>query len=117
MISTFEFADNVVGILINSKVDSDLMDEVHSAIIDRLKDNETINLFIEIEPGNNISLFALLKDLKFKVEYAKNFRKIAVVTDLQWFQNIMEIKDLLMDAEVKGFEPKYRMKAMSWITE
>lgn len=117
MVSTFEFANNTIGIMIKSKVDSDLIDEVHSAIIDRLKENETINLFVEIESGSDISFSALLKDLKFKVEHAKQFRKIVVVTDLNWFQNVMEIKDLLMDAEVKSFEHKNRLKAINWIAE
>lgn len=117
MVSTFEFADNTIGIMINSKVDSDLIDEIHIAIIDKLKENKTINLFIEIESGKNISFSALLKDLKFKAEHAKQFRKIVVVTDLNWFQNIMEIKDLLMDAEVKTFDHKNRLKAINWIAE
>ena len=117
MISTFKFSKYVVGFLIDSDVNTQLIEEIHKAINDKLKENETINLFIEIKSGNTVSFNALMKDLKFKAEHSKQFRKIAVVTDLNWFQNVMEIKDLVMDAEVKGFEPKYRMKAMSWIAE
>lgn len=117
MISTFKFSKNVVGFLIDSDLDTKLIDEIHSAITDKLKGNETINLFIEIQAGNNISFSALLKDLKFKKEHASQFKKIAVVTDLNWFQNIMEIKDLLMDAEVKSFDHKLRMEAISWIAK
>ena len=117
MVSTFEFSKNVVGILIDSDVNAQLIEEVQEVINDRLQENETINLLIEIRPENKISFNALIKDLKFKAEHAKKFKKIAVVTDLNWFQNVMEIKDLLMEAEVKSFEPKYRLKAMSWIAE
>ncbi len=117
MIYTFEFAEDTVGIMIKSKVDSRLIDEVHNAIIDKLKVNETINLFIEIEPGNNITISALLKDLKFKSEHSSQFKKIAVVTDLKWFHSLMEIKDLVMDAEVKTFDHKNRLKAINWIAE
>ncbi|WP_010230338.1 SpoIIAA family protein [Gillisia marina] len=117
MISSFKFSKNVVGFLIDSEVNSKLIEELHEAINNKLQENETINLFIEIKQGNKISFSALMKDLKFKKEHAQQFGKIVVVTDLNWFQNVMEIKDLLMDAEVRGFEPKYRMKAMSWIAE
>ncbi|TVZ27056.1 SpoIIAA-like protein [Gillisia sp. Hel_I_86] len=117
MIPTFEFSKNVVGFLIDSDVNSKLIEEIHAAINDRLQENETINLFIEIKPGNNISFSALIKDLKFKTQHASRFKKIAVVTDIHWFQNAMEIKDLIMNAEVKGFEHIYRLKAMNWIAE
>jgi len=117
MVSTFKFSKNVVGILIDSDISSQLIEEIHEMINDRLQENKTINLLIEIKPGNKISFNALIKDLKFKAEHAKQFKKIAVITDLNWFQNIMEIKDLLMDAEVKGYESKYRLKAMNWIAE
>jgi len=40
-----------------------------------------------------------------------------VVTDINWFQNAMEIKDLLMDAEVQSFSLADRLKAISWIAE
>tara|TARA_R100000935_G_scaffold36623_1_gene57622 strand:- start:687 stop:1040 length:354 start_codon:yes stop_codon:yes gene_type:complete len=117
MVSIFEFADNTVGIMIKSKVDSKLIKQVHTTIVERLKENKTINLFIEIQPGNDITFSALLKDLKFKVEHAKHFRKIVVVTDLNWFHNLMEIKALIMDAEIKTFKHENRLKAINWIVE
>lgn len=72
---------------------------------------------MEIEAGVHFTAKAFLKDLVFKYKNAEKFNRIAVVTDLSWFQNAMEIKDLLMDAKVESFKIKNRLKAISWIAE
>ncbi len=117
MISTFEFSKNIVGILIKTDMDVTSIEEVHEVILERLKDHEKISLYVEIEAGVHLSVQAFFKGLVFKYENAEKFKKIAVVTDLNWFQNIMEIKDLLMDAEVKSFKIENRLKAINCIAE
>jgi hypothetical protein len=117
MISTFEFSENIVGILIKTDMDVTSIGEVHDVVLERLKDHEKISLYVEIEAGVHLSVPAFFKDLVFKYKNSKNFNRIAVVTDLTWFQNIMEIKDLLMDAEVKSFKIKNRLNAINWIAE
>lgn len=117
MVSTFEFADNVVGVLIKEDLNAEVMEHVHQLILERIDDHKKINLFIEIEAGLDVSLPALLKDVTFKFKNSDKFKRIAVVTNLNWFQNIMEIKDLLIDAEVKSFKIENRLNAISWIAE
>jgi len=36
---------------------------------------------------------------------------------MNWLQNIMEIKDLMMDAEIESFNIENRLEAINWITE
>lgn len=117
MISTFEFSDNIIGILIKNDLDVISIEEVHEAILERLKDHEKISLYVEIEAGVHFSAQAFIKDLVFKYKNAEKYRRIAVVTDLNWFQNMMEIKDLLMDAKVESFKIENRLKAINWIAE
>lgn len=117
MVSTFRFADNVVGVLIKEDLNAEVMDHVHQLILERVNEHKKINLFVEIEAGLDVSLPALIKDLTFKYKNSKKFYRIAVVTNLNWFQNIMEIKDLVMDTEVKSFKLENRLKAINWIVE
>jgi len=117
MVSTFELADNIVGIMIKSDVDLKVVDEVHAEILKRILEHKRINLYVEIESGVTISLPAVLKDLTFKFKNSDKFNKIAVVTDMNWLQNIMEIKDLMMDAEIESFNIENRLEAINWITE
>ena len=114
MVSIFEFADHVVGVLIESNLNDELAQEVHAIVLERLKENKKINLFIEIRTGSTISLTAFLKDLFFTLKHAGRFHKIALVTDLIWFQNVMAVKDLVMDAEIRTFSNKNRMEAIIW---
>lgn len=117
MISTFEFADNVVGIMIKSKLDLKVIDEVHEEILKRVEQYNKINLYVEIEPGISVSIPALIKNIAFKISKPRIYNKIALVSDIQWLQNVMEIKDLLMDAEIRNFSVESRLDAIQWITE
>lgn len=117
MISTFEFSGHVVGILVDSDINNEVIDEIHAEILAKLEENETINLFVEIEKGHHVSFTSLLKDLIFKLDHAKQFTKIAMVTDLNWLSTIMSMKDLIMKAEVRTFDNEQRLEAMNWISE
>lgn len=98
MLSSFEFADHVVGILIQSNMDQNVFREVRRLIKAKIAEFQKINLFLEIEKGHEISMLAVVKHLKFSVEYADLFKKIAVVTEKGSFKNALMIKDLLIDA-------------------
>jgi len=49
MVSTFELADNIVGIMIKSDVDLKVVDEVHAEILKRILEHKRINLYVEID--------------------------------------------------------------------
>lgn len=117
MVSSFEFANHVVGIMITSNVDKKLLKEIHKIISEKFIDHQRINLFVEINPGVEIPIKIIFKDMIFKLGNASRFNKIAVVSDPGFFKEAMKIKDLLMDAEVEAFVHKDRIKAMNWISE
>lgn len=116
MYSTFEFADHVVGILINDDVDKKLIGELHKLIAQKIKDHGRINLFVEITASEKVSFQAFMKDLSFKIKHSGDFQKIAVVTDLEWFRAYTGLKDLFLDAEVRSFTNNERLEAINWIS-
>ena len=117
MVSTFEFSENVVGIMIDSNIDDKVLREVHNFIESRFVKNDTINLLVEIKPGVEIPILVMFKDLLFKLSHNRCFRKIAVISEEGFFKKMMSFKDFLMDAEVKTFDSEDRLKAMNWIAE
>jgi hypothetical protein len=117
MVSSFELADNVVGILIESDVDEKLIDKVHAMILEKLSVHEEINLFFEIRRGNEVSFKAFLNQMKFNFRNIGKFNKIAVVTDLGWIRNSMIIKDALMPADIADFSNNDRLNALAWISQ
>lgn len=117
MISTFEFSKNVVGIMIDSNVDKELLKEVHEFIESKFVEDDTINLLVEIKPGVEIPVFIMFQDLLFKLSHNRCFRKIAVISEEGFFKKVMKFKDILMDAEVKTYNIEDRIAAMNWIAE
>ncbi len=117
MVSTFEFANHVVGIMISADVDEKMLKEIHRVIEEKFVVHRRINLFVEVKTGVEVPLRILFKDLVFKLENSKRFNKIAVVTDPGFFKNVLNLKDILMDAEVESFSHQERIKAMNWISE
>ena len=82
MVSSFELADNVVGILIESDVNEELINKVQAMISEKFEVHKEINLFLEIRKGNKVSFMAFLSQVKFHFNKTRRLNKIAVVTDL-----------------------------------
>ncbi|QED38024.1 STAS/SEC14 domain-containing protein [Antarcticibacterium arcticum] len=117
MISSFEFADNVVGIIIDRDVDKMMLNEVHALLREKFKQSAVINLYIELEPGVKIPVPLLVKDLIFQLRNNGKFNKLAIVTNQDLIRNIMKFRDFVLDAEVEIFAPENRIRAMNWIAE
>ena|SRR5690554_4118995 len=117
MLSTFEFSDNVFGIIVNTNVDAQMLEEIHEFIESKFIQNSTINLLVEINPGVEIPVSVMVKDFLFKFSHKGCFKKIAVVSEEGIFKKAMKFKDFLMKAEVQTFAVEDRLKAMNWITE
>ncbi len=81
MVSTFEFAGHVVGIMITTDVDKKLLKEIHQVIENKCTEHKDINLFIELNRGMEIPMHLMIQDLIFKLDNASCFSKIAVVSD------------------------------------
>lgn len=117
MVSSFEFSDEVVGIMIDSNVDNKVLEEVHKIIEEKFNNERSMSLFVEIKPGVDIPVSLMIKDLFFKLKNAGEFRRIAVVTSPGIFKKVIEIKDLLMEAEVEVYTHRDRIAAINWIAE
>ena len=115
MISNFEFADNVIGITINSDIDDELMKKLISEVSAKMEAHDKVSLFCELQEGNKLSFKAFLRNLKFNMEHRGEFYKVAVVTDQSWIKNAFYFKDLITAADIKIFNNKRRLEALSWI--
>lgn len=117
MVSTFEFSEDTVGIMIKSEIDEAVFQEMKKIIQEKIREFGKINLFVEIKDGQHIHLVPLMKHLKFQIGNDKHLKKIAVVTNKEWLKNVLIVKDLIMDAEVEAFSTCDRINAISWIAE
>lgn len=116
MAISFEFADHVVGVMVDKDVTRDYLEEIHDLIEEKLKENEFINLFCEIMPDNNVPLKFLLENIKFKFDHSDQIKKLAMVTDLGWVRTFMDLDNFFVSTEVRSFELKDRLEAIKWIS-
>ncbi len=116
MAISFELAGHVLGLMIDRDITKSYLDEIHFLIEEKLKENDTINLFCEIMPNNEVPLKLLLENIKFKYDHSDQINKIAFVTDLGWVRGIMELDNFFVATEVRTFDLKDRLEAIQWIS-
>ncbi len=117
MLSSFELAGHVIGLIINRELTEETVDEIIAECEKKTKSFENLNVFIELERGHDITLKALFKGLKYKYSNSHKFRKTAIVTDRKWFQSIVGVTDSFIDIEVRTFDIRDRLEAIQWISE
>ncbi|SDS49560.1 STAS/SEC14 domain-containing protein [Gramella sp. MAR_2010_147] len=116
MLSTFDLAGHVIGLIVDRDLTNETLDKIIAEIQLKLEIHDKVNVFIELEKGRHITFFALLKGIKFKYSNSEHFDKIAIVTDSLWFQNAVNVSDIFLDVEVKTYDLKERLDAIQWIS-
>lgn len=71
MVSSFELAGHVVGIMVDRDLTEEYLEEIHKIILEKIALHGKINLFCEIQKGQQVPLKVLMKELKFKYENSK----------------------------------------------
>ena len=116
MVSSFQLANHVVGIMIDRDLDDDYLEEIHQIILDKIEEFGNINMFCEVQKGKHIPLKCLFEELKFKFNNYQNIGKLAVVTDLTWLRSVMNISEIILDSEIKTYDIEHRMEAITWVS-
>jgi len=116
MLSTFDLAGHVIGLIVNQDLTDETLDRIITEIKVKLEIHEKVNVFIELEKGRQITFLALLKGIRFKYLNSEHFDKIAIVTDSNWFQNAVDVSDIILGVEVRTYDLKDRLDAIQWIS-
>lgn len=114
---TFELSDQVVGIVLEEKVDSSKLDQLRTIIKERIERYSGVSVYLEDRFDNGITLKAFMKDLFLEFREQDPVKKIAVVTDSKWFQIVSDFKNKFINTQVQSFDRKDSMKAMNWVME
>lgn len=117
MKTSFEFSDNVLGVILENKFDSENLQRIQKMLQEKIERFEKIRVYLEDRNSNGITLKAVFRDLAFEMKNKKSLQKIAVVTDAKFFQVVTEMKEILVDTEVETFDRENRIKAMNWVME
>ena len=108
-------ADDVLGILVDGKVDEEDVKRVWTLAEERLEKHEKLRVYVELESFDGITLKATLEDLKQVFRNFRRFERKAIVSDKSWLGTFTKIGDKLFPSiEVKHFAPSEKDAALEW---
>lgn len=109
-------ADNVVGCKVDGRIEKEDILKITHYVEEKLKTNEKLRIYVELEKIGLVKPEALFKDIQFAVKHFKKFEKKVVVTDKKWAKKITPIIDKLFPKiELKCFESSKKAEALEWV--
>jgi hypothetical protein len=110
--------DNVVGIVGSGKITADNYEDVMiPAIHEKLKNYRKIRILYQLDENYaHYELGAFLEDAKV-TWHTFSFEKVAVVSDVHWIRDGVNLYRLFMPMPIKVFINSELDKAKEWISE
>ncbi|NND63412.1 MAG: STAS/SEC14 domain-containing protein [Flavobacteriaceae bacterium] len=115
MTSDFKFAQDTVGYIIEGVLDVPTVRDVKRQIVERIKKEGTIQLYVEDCGLERLTFFALCIACLIPIQHARRIHKIALVTDRKWIHRLCTVVSYVSGVEIKNFDSVGRMNAMDWI--
>lgn len=121
MIEILASPKHLVAMKLSGSLTAEDVTKANKAAEDKLKENERISFFAEVDSSMNLTFEGLFKDL---VEGFKNFGKLskyyrtAVVTNKGWMAALTRVEGLVFSSiDVRVFSPEERDKAFAWAAQ
>jgi hypothetical protein len=113
------FPENVLGLRISGHVArEDYQRVVIPAVEATLKRAQKVNIYIQVDSDfSGLELGALWDDLKVGMGHLRQWERIAVVTDIAWIANALNVFGFLKPGQVEVFPLSDAGKARAWIAE
>ena len=111
-------ANHLLEVTINGKITRDDFVNLINTIETPLAEWSDIRVLKRIDKISGIEFGALVEDFKFawnNFKHIKKVKKVAVVTNLDWLENVSEALAGLFSIEVKVFEQDEMDQARSWL--
>ncbi|GAB7022208.1 SpoIIAA family protein [Salidesulfovibrio brasiliensis] len=110
-------SENVIGIECDGTVTVEKFEEVLPAI-DRAVDlHGQINMLFLIKTIRGYGLKEFAADIKFAVTHWKSIRKVAIVSDREWWKPATMLENLLTSWEERYFDLSELEEAWRWLEE
>lgn len=108
--------NNVLGFVIRDRLTRADYKMFNHKMADQLKRYGKIDMYLEIEDFEGISLKAIWQDLKTSIKYYGDIEKIAITGKGKWLKNATKISDFLTPGiDLKYFSLAEKHKALEWL--
>ena len=105
----------VVGFEIDGKVDAADYRGVVNRVLTPAFEAGEVRCVIVITAFDGMSGGALVEDLKMGVEHVRGWKRIALVSDIDWVTHLTHLFGWMTPGEVKTFSLSERSAALDWV--
>ena len=121
MIEVLESPKHLVAMKLSGKLTADDIANAYKATDEKLKDNERISFFAEVDDSMGLTVEGAIKDLTEAVgQFGKlsRYYRAAIVTKSGWLGTLARVEGLVFSSiDVRVFPPDERDKAFAWASE
>jgi SpoIIAA-like len=104
----------VIGFQANGKLHAEDYRDVLLPAVEAAAANGEVRIVIVIAEFDGLSAGGLWQDLKMGVEHLRGWRRIALVTDIEWMTQMTAMFGWMTPGEVKHFPLAERDTAIAW---
>jgi hypothetical protein len=110
-----DLPDGVIGFAATDEIDSaDYADTLIPAVEAQLAAGNDIRIVLLFESWPGVSGGAAWQDLKMGVEHMTHWKRIALVTDVEWMTQVGHLFGWMTPGEFKLFPVAERQAAIAW---
>lgn len=110
-----DLPDGLVGFTAVGKLHSDDYEQVLiPAIEEKLATGEKVRVVLVFPTFDGLSAGAAWDDLKMGVEHLTHWKRIALVTDIEWMVHVTSLFGWMTPGELKHFPLSEQAEAIAW---
>jgi hypothetical protein len=106
--------EGVIGFEASGKLQAEDYRDVLLPVLERAAANGDVRFVIVIPEFGGMSGGALWEDLKVGIEHLRAWKRIALVTDIEWMTHLTALFGWMTPGEVKTFPLAQREDALAW---
>ena len=110
-----DLPDGVIGFEASGTLQAEDYRDVLLPAIDRATEHGDLRVLIVISAFDGISAGALWEDLKMGLQHGRDWKRIALVTDVEWMHHMAAMFGWLTPGEMRQFPLAERAAAETWV--
>jgi hypothetical protein len=107
--------DGVIGFEVAGKIQAEDYRDIVLPALEVAAQTGEVRFLIVIPEFHGMTPAALWQDLKVGVEHFRAWKRIALVTDIEWMHHMTTIFGWMTPGEVKTFSAADRDAAIAWV--
>jgi hypothetical protein len=105
----------VIGFEVAGRIEAEDYRDVVLPALERAAQSGEVRFVIIMPEFHGMSAGAVWQDLKIGVEHLRAWKRIAVVTDVDWIHHLTNLFGWMTPGETKTFSLEQRPEAMAWV--